>query len=70
MGRKPTIIKNTKPIKFGSQVSIFEMLLKPLKGYQLRMMIDELDRGTIPGIPQEERAEGRETKSKKAEIQE
>ncbi len=49
------IIKNVKPIKFGSQV---------------RMNIDELDRGTIPGIPQKKRAEDRKTKSKEAEIQE
>ena len=52
---KLKIIKNAKPIKFGSQV---------------RMNIDELDRGTIPGIPQKKRAEDREAKSKEAEIQE
>lgn len=49
------IIKNVKPIKFGSQVKV---------------NIDELDRGTVPGIPEKERAGDRETKSKKAEIQE
>ena len=52
---KLKIIRGVKPIKFGSQV---------------RMNIDELDRGTIPGIPEKKRSEDRETKSKKAEIQE
>jgi len=49
------VVKDAKPIKFGSQVKV---------------NIDELDRGTIPGIPEKKRSEDRETKSKKAEIQE
>ncbi|WP_242951506.1 hypothetical protein [Clostridium kluyveri] len=52
---KLKIIRGAKPIKFGNQIG---------------MKMDELDRGTIPGIPQKERSEGRETKSKEAEIQE
>ncbi|WP_368491305.1 hypothetical protein [Clostridium sp. BJN0013] len=55
MRSKLIIIENVRPIKFGNQIG---------------MKMDELDRGTIPGISQKERAEGRETKSKKAEIQE
>ena len=51
---KSKIIKNAEPIKFGNQIG---------------MKMDELDRGTVPGIPEKERAGDRETKSKKAEIQ-
>ncbi|MFL0198404.1 hypothetical protein ACJDU8_22970 [Clostridium sp. WILCCON 0269] len=69
MGKKLRIIKNAKPIKFGKQVSIFDIrFLKSLEGYQLRMMIDELDTGTIRAISKKERTESRKGKSKKSEI--
>ncbi len=55
MMSKSKIVKNSKPIKFGSQIG---------------MVIDELDGGGISSVSQKEGPEDRKAQGKSSEIQE
>ncbi|CAB1242472.1 conserved hypothetical protein [Clostridiaceae bacterium BL-3] len=52
MMSKSKIVKNSKPIKFGSQIG---------------MVIDELDRGRVRSVSQKEGSESREAKGSKVQ---